>query len=103
MRRSFTLLELVLATALCLTLMMGVLAVLSSVRGLNSPAHGHTDAWRSVASELVDRDLRHAIQLRTETGALYIRGLCALDRDAGSPIHRPVEVSYRIQETGGRR
>lgn len=105
--RAFTLLELLLATALTAVLMVGVLAVVANL-GAPEAAAGHVpDRERNRALEacldLLREDLAHAVAVdASQANALTLVGYAALDDRARERTHRPVRVRYGLERIDGR-
>lgn len=116
--RAFTLLEMLMATALSTVLMIGVMAVVADLgsAGLDSsvrqrkpletggdPAPGigrdALGAWVGLLRE----DLRHATEVvASRDNELTLWGYGALDSRSRERTHRPVRVRYGIETVGGR-
>ena len=110
---AFTLVELLLASALATLLMVGVLAVVThlarSEKALQPLARDDTaarmsqeelDAWIT----LLRADLQHAGRIeRLLTGEVEMLGYQALQGASRQVGHRPVRIGYRLQEVDGRR
>lgn len=104
--RGFTLLELLLASALTTLLMVGVLGLVSQI-GL--PAEEPSDtlsrdaAYRGFADTL-RLDLEHAASIdASEPNRIVLLGNGSLDAEARRRTHRPVRIVYEISEVGDRR
>lgn len=104
-RPGFTLLELLLASALTTMLMVGVLGLVSQI-GL--PAEESADAISRDAAvegfaEMLRADLEHAVAVdATDENHVELLGYAALDDEARSRSHRPVRIVYRFDEIRGR-
>jgi hypothetical protein len=105
--RAFTLLELLLATALTTVLMIGVLAVVADL-GAPEAAAGHVpDGERDRAFEacldLLHEDLGHAVAVdASRANELTLVGYAALDAAGRERTHRPVRVRYTLEQIDGR-
>ncbi len=109
-RRGFTLLELVLASALSVVLMMGILAVLTDMSSdpetlikptrADAPATGRTfEAW----AKLLRDDMSHTHRIESSgPNRIVLRGSGALDARGRSRTHRPVELVYELRKIDGR-
>ncbi len=114
--RGFTLLELLMATALAAMLMVGVLAVVASIA---SPAHEAAqtrgqgvrgigqvvsdappvDAWVALLRE----DLAHARSVKAQPdGSLVLAGYTGLAGAGRERSHRPAVVTYSVKRIEGR-
>lgn len=108
-RRGFTLLEMLLATALTVVLMGSVMAV---VIDLSKPvkddrALTDADADSQVPAEpwvaMLRDDIRNADEVFADAdGALWLAGYLALDGERRQ-THRPAEVRYALVAVGGRK
>lgn len=114
MRRhgGFTLLELLLASALSVLLMVGVLAVIATWRtadaapGAGNDRFGPSTVMADAETErwvaLLREDLGHARQVEQGGDALVrLVGHAGLDAVGRARTHRPVEVVYRTMEQDG--
>jgi prepilin-type N-terminal cleavage/methylation domain-containing protein len=107
--RAFTLLELLVATALSAILMVGVLAVVADLGAAAVAAQEKADPAAPLGPQaleawvrLLREDLRHArTVVADKEGELVLVGYGALDA-ARQRTHRPVRVLYRIEEVRGR-
>jgi hypothetical protein len=116
--RAFTLLEMVLATALTVLLMFGVLAVTvemqpatigsGSSRETTDSAVGYTDDQRinpgmlEAWVELITADMANAQRIeQTPSGRIVLTGYCAIDGRNYQRMHRPVRVFYRVTSIDG--
>jgi prepilin-type N-terminal cleavage/methylation domain-containing protein len=116
-RRGFTLLELLLATALLTVLMVGILAVVAdfgaSKRAFKS-LHQELDGTQASAAGLDDQtiaswlrllqdDLGYALAIDAKReNELVLVGYGALNEGSGERSHRPVRVTYLLEEMNGR-
>lgn len=104
--RAFTLLELLAATALAAVLMVVLLQVVASMaRGkvvLERDAAADTAPWQSDLLENLRWDLTNTVEGTAEPGRLRLSGHGSLDRATLEPEHRPVNVSYAVEQRGGR-
>lgn len=106
--RGFTLLEMLLATALTAVLVGGVMAVVTSVA---RPLPGNAASRAGLSQELpiesvlamVRDDLRNARALQmSDDGVLTMAGNMAINATAREQTHRPAVVTYKIEQIGGR-
>lgn len=104
--RAFTLLELLAATALAAVLMVVLLQVVAAMaRGkvvLERDAAAHTAPWQADLVENLRWDLTNTVEGTAEPGRLRLSGHGSLDRATLDSGHRPVNVSYAIEQLGGR-
>jgi hypothetical protein len=108
--RGFTLVEMLLATVLTTILMVGVLAVITTLgtRGAVAdsvrPLEGLTDTQAAEAcARLVREDLDEATNVdATKVGELRLSGYGALDSRSRERTGRPVNVRYAVEEIDGR-
>jgi hypothetical protein len=108
--RGFTLVEMLLATVLTTILMVGVLAVITTLgtRGAVAdgarPLEGLSDAQAAEAcARLVREDLDVATHIdATKTGELRLSGYGALDARSRERTGRPVNIRYAVEEIDGR-
>ncbi len=108
--RAFTMIELVLASALCTVLMVGVLGVITSLSGpdqaMVDASHGggpSREETIDALARLLRSDLAHATAVEVVGGSdLVIQGNCGLDESRRTPTHRPVEVRYKVMQINGR-
>ena len=104
MRRAFTLLELLAATALSALLMVAVLHVLGTLsrdRRTMSARPG-PQVWRADLLDTFRRDLSGSAGMRYGNNALILTGQAALDRRTLAPRDEPVTVSYGLTLLHGR-
>lgn len=104
MRRAFTLLELLAATALSALLMVAVLNVLAAV-GRDRRAMAERpgpQVWRADLLDTVRQDLAGSTGIRYGNNAVFLTGHAALDRETLAPRDEPVMVSYGIALLHGR-
>jgi hypothetical protein len=108
--RGFTLVELLLATVLTTILMIGVLAVITSLgaRGVvadgGRPLEGlsESQAWEACV-RLLREDLDQASSAdAAKPNVLRLSGYGALDARSREQAHRPVKVVYAVEEIDGR-
>jgi prepilin-type N-terminal cleavage/methylation domain-containing protein len=104
MRRAFTLLELLAATALSALLMVVVLRVLATIgrdRRTMAERPGPM-VWRADLLDTVRRDLTDSTAAHYGNNALFLTGHAALDRETLAPRDEPVTISYGITVLHGR-
>jgi len=104
MRRAFTLLELLAATALSALLMVAVLHVLGTISRDRQSMAGRPgpQVWRADLVDTFRRDLAGSTGVRYGTNALVLTGQAALDRRTVAPRDEPVTVSYGLTSLHGR-
>ncbi len=105
--RAFTLLELLLATALTAVLMVGVLAVVADLGAPEAAAGPAPDRERDRALEacldLLHEDLSHAVAVdASKANEVTLVGYASLDGGARERSHRPVRVRYTLERIDGR-
>lgn len=108
--RAFTLLELLVATALSTVLMIGVLAVVADLGAPEVAAGIRDEAGAGGAAEASDawvrllrEDLAHAHSIdASKANEVALMGYGALDGRGRERTHRPVLVLYRIEMIDGR-
>lgn len=104
MRRAFTLLELLAATALSALLMVAALHVLATLfldRRTMAQRPG-PQVWRADLLDTIRRDLTGSTGVQYGTNKLVLTGHAALDRDTLAPRDEPVTVSYEIAMLHGK-
>jgi prepilin-type N-terminal cleavage/methylation domain-containing protein len=104
MRRAFTLLELLAATALSALLMAAVLHVMATIgrdRRTMADRPG-PEVWRADLLDVVRRDLAGSTGMQYGDNALTLTGEAALDRRTLTPCDEPVTVTYGIMTLHGR-
>ena len=102
MRRAFTLVELLAATALSAVLMLAVLQVIGSI-GRSRPARGDTDlSQRDDLVELLRRDLSQSTSIRFGSNEVTLTGHSAIEPGTRALSHQPVTVTYVVMTIGGR-
>jgi len=103
--QAFTLIELVMASALAALLMLGVLTVLTGItrdRQRLSASRSSDAASRSVLVEIVRRDLSCSTELTVLLdGAIQLHSFAAVDASTLQPVDRPSLVTYRIGDGDG--
>jgi prepilin-type N-terminal cleavage/methylation domain-containing protein len=104
MRRGFTLVEMLAATALSAVLLVTMLAVIASLgRERRAAAATNRAEVPPGVVELIRWDLVNARELNGEAGRVTLSGYGALDPDALAPLgHRPIEVVYEVRRAAGR-
>ncbi len=108
--RAFTLLELLVATALSTVLMIGVLAVVADLGAPEVAAGIAEEAGAAGGDEALDawvgllrEDLAHAHSIdASKANEVVLMGYGALDGRARERTHRPVLVLYKIERIDGR-
>lgn len=103
MRRAFTILEMLAATALAALLMLAVLHVIGSVgRTRAAMAREPDGACRADLLDTLRLDLAHSTGVRYQTDGVTLTGHAGLDRATLAPSHEPVTVTYGITILAGR-
>ena len=105
MRRAFTILELLAATALTALLMVAVLLVVGSL-GRSRAALAHqpdAGAWRSDLVDTLRRDLTNAAGCDFRQNGMTLVGHGSLDRATLAHGNEPVTVVYGLAVIHGRR
>lgn len=102
----FTLLELLLASALTTMLMVAVLGLVAQ-SGHPADQRGDPASRDAAVDGLIDAlrsDLEHAVAVRAdEANRVELLGHAGLDAASRERSHRPVRIVYRIEEIDGRR
>jgi len=107
--RGFTLLELLLATVLSTVLMVGVLAVITTLGAPaldaaepGQPASPVGDQTLAALQRLLAGDIDHARQILTvERDRFVLIGSSMLGGADRRRVHRPVRVTYRLERIDG--
>jgi hypothetical protein len=104
MRRAFTILEMLAATALTALLMLAVFQVIGSIGRTRAAMakQPETGFWRADLLDTLRRDLSNSTAIRYETGGVTLIGHAALDRATLAPTDEPVTVTYGITTLAGR-
>jgi len=110
-QRGFTLIELMLAVALSSLLMIGVLAVITQLgaAAFKSNAESNTDTAVDAlpdhvldnATHLLRDDLDHATRVDASHNRLVIESYHALEARRRERMHRPVRITYHVQQIAG--
>src|SRR5260221_9614580 len=104
MRRAFTILELLAATALTALLMLAVFHVVATL-GASRAALARQPDTGAVRADLLDtvrRDLAGATQVSFRTNGMTLTGHGSLDRSTLAARQEPVTVAYDLATLGGR-
>jgi hypothetical protein len=104
MRRAFTILELLAATALTALLMLAVLHVIGSLGAsrVTLASHAGAAAWRSDLLDTLRRDLVNSSQATFQKDQMTLTGHAALDRATLALHHQPVTIVYGLATIHGR-
>jgi hypothetical protein len=104
MRRAFTILEMLAATALTALLMLAVFQVIGSVGRTRAAMarQPETGFWKADLLDTLRRDLSNSTAVRYEAGGVTLTGHGALDRATLAPTDEPVTVTYGIATIAGR-
>jgi len=109
--RAFTLLELLVATALSTLLIIGLMSVITSVAQTQAQSDPlEVDAGAALDARAVEawvallrEDLNHASATDVRVpNQLTLMGYAALEGAMRRTTHRPVQVRYRFESIGGR-
>lgn len=109
--RGFTLLELLLASVLLTTLMIGALAVVADLGSAGVTPGGEGDRKADsprcaveIWAELLDEDLRQAVAVCvSDANEVFLLGWGHLEGGCGERTGRPALVLYSLDEIGGHR
>jgi hypothetical protein len=104
MRRAFTILEMLAATALTALLMLAVFQVIGSIGRTRAAMakQPETGFWKADLLDTLRRDLSNSTAVRYEAGGVTLTGHGALDRATLAPTDEPVTVTYGIATLAGR-
>jgi hypothetical protein len=104
MRRAFTILEMLAATALTALLMLAVFQVIGSIGRTRAALarQPETGFWRADLLDMLRRDLSNATAVRYEAGGVTLTGHGALNPATLAPTDEPVTVTYGIATIAGR-
>jgi hypothetical protein len=104
MRKAFTTLELLAATALTALLMVTVLQVVGSIGRTRAAMakQGEVGAWRSDVIDAIRHDLSNSTRARFDPDRVTLTGHAALDRGTMAAAHEPVTVTYGFVTVAGR-
>lgn len=103
MRKAFTILELLAATALTAVLMTAVLKVVGSLGRSRAALALHADVapWRADLFDTIRRDLSNSAQANFRPDGMVLIGHGAIDPATMSTIDQPVTVTYRLADVDG--
>jgi len=101
---AFTLIEMVLATALSASVMVALLGVMTRLTRGQKFAAGLSTQQELEAGlvSLVETDLVNAREFESKTDGFVLVGFGRLDSTTKQVRHRPVTVSYQVRPAGGR-
>jgi type II secretory pathway component PulJ len=101
---AFTLIEMVLATALAASVMVALLGVLARVarRQERAPQRDGSETVEEPLLALIETDLLNADAIKPDQNGFSVKGLCRLDRASKRISHLPAVVTYQVREAGGR-
>ncbi len=103
MRRGFTILELLVATALTALLMVAILHVISALGRSNAAlARQENTGWRTDLLDALRHDLSSATTAGFRHNAVILSGHGALDRSSLVRTQEPVTVIYGVAQIHGR-
>jgi prepilin-type N-terminal cleavage/methylation domain-containing protein len=102
-RHGFTLLELLLATALAGALMVLVLTVTASVRRAEPVLRDPSPDGKAMArlEELIQRDAAMGAKMQIKSNELVIEGYSRLEPKTLRPLHGATRVTYRLVGRNG--
>jgi type II secretory pathway pseudopilin PulG len=105
MRRAFTILELLVATALTALLLLAVFHVIGSLGRSRAALAQQTDsgAWRSDLLQTLRYDLINSTAANFHRDGITLTGHGALQRPTFSHSHEPVTIVYGLATIHGRR
>lgn len=104
MRRAFTLVELLAATALSAVLMLAVFQVVGTLgrtRAVMNASAGQP-LWQKQVQELLRRDLTQSSLAKFEPSSLTLIGSASIRPAMQDVAHEPVTVTYAIRSLHGR-
>ncbi|MCC6580943.1 MAG: prepilin-type N-terminal cleavage/methylation domain-containing protein [Phycisphaeraceae bacterium] len=97
---AFTLIELLLASALAAMLMVGLLAVTKQLgRNAVARANMHDGVKLDRTLDILRRDLAQCSLVRQSDDGIALRGYASLDEPSRELSQKPVEILYRIVST----
>jgi hypothetical protein len=106
MRRAFTILELLAATALTALLMAAVLHVVGAIGASRAALARHAGAgagaWQTDLIDLVRRDMTNASKVTFRADGMTLTSHAALDAGTREFQHEPVTVVYGLSVIDGR-
>jgi hypothetical protein len=104
MRRAFTILEMLAATALTALLMLAVFQVIGSIGRTRAAMakQPETGFWKADLLDTLRRDLSNSGSIRYELRGVTLTGHAALERATLAPTDEPVIVTYGITTIAGR-
>jgi len=104
MKRGFTLVEMLAASAMAALLLVTVLVVISSLgRERRAMAERSKVQTPPDLTEIIRWDLVNARSIGTVRGVVTLSGFGTLDPDSLAPTpHRPVEVVYEVRRAAGK-
>ena len=104
MRRAFTILELLAATALTALLMAAVLHVVGAIGASRAALarHAGAGAWQADLLDLVRRDMTNASKVTFRADGMTLTSHAALDAGTREFQHEPVTVVYGLSVIDGR-
>jgi prepilin-type N-terminal cleavage/methylation domain-containing protein len=104
MRRGFTILEMLVATALTAVLLAAVFQVIGSLGRSRAALARQADnsAWKSDLLETLRRDLINSIAVSFRANGITLSGHSALQQNTLACDHLPVTVNYGLVNIHGR-
>ena len=105
MRRAFTILELLAATALTAVLLAAVLHIVGAISASRNTLARQSNivAWRADLLDLLRRDMTNASKVTFTADGMTLTGHAALDQATLEFRHEPVTVVYGLSVIDGRR
>jgi prepilin-type N-terminal cleavage/methylation domain-containing protein len=103
-RRAFTLVEMLVASALAAALMLAVMQIVGAI-GRSRLAMARStgvEPWRTDLLDTLRWDLANASSARFRAGRLLLSGHGALEGRSLTPRHEPAEVTYETAALGER-
>lgn len=103
-RRGFTLVEMLVASALAAALMLAVMQIIGAIgRSRQALARSEGEApWRAELLDTLRWDLANASEARFRRNRLILVGHAALDGRTLAPKHEPAQVMYDVTTLAGR-
>jgi hypothetical protein len=104
MKRGFTLIEMLAASALTALLMITMVAVIASVArsDLAAARRAAANPWPPDLVKTLRDDLLNSRTLRCEPVTLTMEGFASIDPMTLRPTHRQTQVRYAVQSIAGR-
>ena len=102
-RRGFTLIEVLVTTALAALVMVAVLEVVRSTGRLRAAMDrtAHTEPWADQVLDRIEQDLLQSDLVTTSKTSVVMTGYSSMNTDSTDRTHRPVRVRYLIEDGEG--